>query len=616
MTHRILNTLVVAVLLLTAIPVSAQLPSTQRGVGLTQGDKIDISDMYFGAAGTYPVGAELTPSILNSYAGCKVVGIRFAVSQNISNSRIFLYVVENNTIGEPVISQKVRNAAAGWNEIYFNNNNSYDIRGDETLLLGYDYVETDAMVAAGTGAMCTAGTDAGAGFLAYGNFGSGEAWYSLGDYGNLCVQLIVDITSLPSQDIDFTYLFFGNKYKKHGEIIDFFSMYSSVGREKVGTYSLAYQIDQRPATIVQFADTLSGSESWEVEFPVPDDLSIGEHTFRVFVNSIDNQTPQAVANDTLESKFYVYANPLQRQQHYFEQYVHYQSPYVPYVSAEIDALAKTTTDVAFVNVSAAGTPLAVPEAAAYESLYAYTYPSFTIDRYYYPGEAHIAFDINDYVLIFPGLAAEAVRELVYEANLNPAFATVNIEPHYDSDTRQLTLHCTGTTSPDALPIFGDLAITLMLTEDNVQGMQAVYNEATQRTTWDNTYKHNHVLRQILTASAGDRLILNGNTFAVDYTVMLPTAWKPEDMHAVAFLTRYATDIALDEDDALEMDITNCNSIALHDCVTSGIVDTTSASANAVPVAYYSIDGQRVTTPSRGIYIVRYSDGQTRKIAIP
>ncbi len=40
---------------------------------------------------------------------------------------------------------------------------------------------------------------------------------------------------------------------------------------------------------------------------------------------------------------------------------------------------------------------------------------------------------------------------------------------------------------------------------------------------------------------------------------------------------------------------------------------TTVSPDAIPVAIYDLQGHLVTTPSRGIYIVRYSDGTIKKV---
>ena len=583
--------------------VQAQLPSTQRGVGYVAGDDIDTEDMYIGKADTYPVGTLLTPSVLSSYAGCKVVGIRFAVSQNMSGSRVFLYKVENNSIGDPMLSQSVRRASAGWNDIYFNNNYTYDLTGEETLLVGFNYVETEEMVEAEKGALCTAKNEVSNGFLLYTTYNNREGWYSMESYGNICVQLIVDITSLPGKDIDFTTLLIGPRYKKKDNIIDLFALYSNVGRDSISTYSLAYQIDGRTPVVKDF-EGMFESGSWEVEIPIPEDLAIGEHSFRVYVNSIDGEPALATRNDTLTTSFCLYAHPLKRQKHYVEQYVHYQSPYVPYLSRDLDPLAAKDTTMVLVNVSAVGNPLAVNKAANYEKLYAYTYPSFTIDRFYFYGERYIAFDVNDYVTIMPGFAAEAIKDLLYEADGNPSFATVDILPQYDAQSRRLQLEITGDVSEDALPVFGELGLTLMLTEDSVVDMQAVYNEQAQRTEWDYEYVHNHVLRHVLTASAGDRLTVENGRFTASYETTLSDDWQPENMTVVAFVTKYSDKVT--DENVMSMDITNCNSVALRNVVTG--IGSLTPSLSQGEGAVYDLAGRQIVKSfnrqlRKGLYII-------------
>ena len=573
---------------LLAISSNAQLPSSQRGVGLVSGNDIDSDGMYIGQAGTYPVAAMLSPSVLAQYAGCKVVGIRFAVSQNMSGSRIFLYKVEKGTIGEPMVSQSVRRASAGWNDVYFNNNFSYDITGDETLLVGYNYVETDAMVEAEEGAMCTAGTDYGSGFLMFTTFNDREGWYSMSGYGNLCIQLIVDITSLPAKDIDLSSLLIGSKFKQSTDSIDFLVLCENVGRDTIHSYSLAYQIDDRRPVVEQLGEMRDGS--WGAKFAIPDGLGVGSHNFRVYVHSIDGEAPEALRNDTVSTTFLLYEHPLRRQKHYVEQYVHNRSPYVPYVSPQMDAFAATADNVALVNVSAAGNTLAVEKAAPYEALYAYTYPSFTIDRAYFYGETNIAFDVNDYVMYLPDFVSEAVRELVYEADFNPAFATVNITPRYDDQSRRLQLHVEGDVSEDAKPLFGQLGLTVVLTEDSVQSMQMVYNEVTETSSWDVLYRHNHVLRSVLTASAGDLLTLKDGRYVVDYETILPSAWNVKNLTAVAFVTKYADQVT--DANVLEMDVTNCNSVSLRGVATS--IDEIQNSGFKSQGDIYDLSGRKVS----------------------
>ena len=69
---------------------SKALSATERAVGYTDGDSITRSSVYFGKAGTYTVGALVESNMLSYYVGCKIVGIRFALSQSIGNTKVFL----------------------------------------------------------------------------------------------------------------------------------------------------------------------------------------------------------------------------------------------------------------------------------------------------------------------------------------------------------------------------------------------------------------------------------------------------------------------------------------------------------------------------------------------
>ena len=109
------------------------LSSTQRVLGYTLTDDIDIYGAGFGQAGTYTVGAALGAEVLKLYAGCRVVGIRIAAAMNLGRQRTFMYDVSNNfTL---LVEQKQR-LYDGWNNVFFNGD-GYVINGTETLFFGH-----------------------------------------------------------------------------------------------------------------------------------------------------------------------------------------------------------------------------------------------------------------------------------------------------------------------------------------------------------------------------------------------------------------------------------------------------------------------------------------------
>ena len=131
----------IALLLLVSLTVQAQgLSENQRLLGYIQTDSITVKDGAFGEAGTYSIGAVLTPRILSAYAGCKVVGLRMAASLDLGRARTFIYNIEASGQLTAVVEQRQR-LYNGWNNVFFNGD-GYVIQGNESLFFGFDYTET------------------------------------------------------------------------------------------------------------------------------------------------------------------------------------------------------------------------------------------------------------------------------------------------------------------------------------------------------------------------------------------------------------------------------------------------------------------------------------------
>lgn len=591
------------------------LASTQRAIGQTNTDEIDISGAYIGTPGTYSVAALLPAEMLSRYVGCKVVGMRFALSQSIGKSKIFIFKVNsNNTITEPQITQNIRNTYAGWQNVFLNGVNEFEIEAGKSLLFGFEYHESEEMTNNEEGALCFTGESNDNGFFIYGDFGGGEGWYPSQGLGLLCVQLIVDISNLPPKDLDISWLFHGSKYKRINEDIDLFATYTNVGRDTIYTYQLGYQIDQREPVILDFNRRIypDSVQSYEDEhLRLPSDLEAGTHTLAFFVHSIEGKTIQNPANDTLKSSFVVYTKSLARQKHYIEQYVSHQSPYVPYVDPIFDAVCKENSNVCLVNIEGTSSN-AVDEALYLHEIYPYTYPSFTIDRFYFPGETSIAFDINDYATVVPDIMVGVIQQLINEADWNPAFASINIVPSFNAETRKLTLSVSGETTDEIDKIFQGVALTLMITEDSVKAPQMTYNEMTQKSTWNSSYLHHHLLRKYITAPLGDQLDIRDNRYHVDYEVTLPATWKAENISIVALLTKAAS--AVTEANVMDLDVTNSNSVALREFITDGIMPVVAPSTEAKD-EFYTLDGMKVNADNvkKGIYIIKKGNQRTKVV---
>ncbi|MBR1485318.1 MAG: Omp28-related outer membrane protein [Prevotella sp.] len=594
------------------------LSANQRLVGYTVTDDIDVKGAAFGTAGTYTIGALFTPQMLASYEGCPIVGLRIAAAMNLGRSRTFIYNIDELGL-TPLVEQNQR-IYEGWNNVFFNGE-GYKIKGTEMLFFGFDYNETEEMVSADEGGICSVGDDTEGAFYLYGTYNGRTDLYAIENVGKLCVQLIVDVSSLPAHDLDMTYLDTGFKYKQPGDTIEALAMFTNVGRETVSGFQVGYQLDDRQPvlrTVTDSALVVGASDSWQFVYKLPQDIEVGTHLFKVFVSQVGGEPmPERSHNDTLTASFAVYRDSLQRQKAYLEVYTDASSYYSALLNDAIKLMCTRpdlSDKLALVNVHRPGSALAVSEAAYLHTLYAYTWPTFTINRSYFPGEAYIAYDMNYYLDYQTLLGAEfnagIIGDMVFQDYYSPSFADITLQVGYDANTRQLTVTATGKVLPEADAIYGDLALTLMVVEDEVKSSQATVNFTTGRVSTNRSYLHPQVLRGYLTAPTGVALQVVDGQYTVTANATLNSQWDADKVTIVGLLTKRADTIT--SDNLRDYDVINATSCLLTQV--SGIA-TMADVPSLSPVARFTLDGKRIDASAavKGIVIERMADGSVRKV---
>lgn len=604
-------------LFILLMPTAFGLQAQTRLVGYTSDDSISVRGGAFGQAGTYTIGALATPQMLSPYEGCRILGLRVAAALPLGRTRTFIYRADGNSL-TPVVEQRQR-LYEGWNTVLFNGD-GYIISGNETLFFGFDYEETAEMVNNDEGALCGVGDEVDGGFYAYGNFGSGQGLYQLTGIGRLCVQLIVDVSQLPQYDLDLKELLHGFKYKKAGENIDALCTFTNVGLNAIDNYQLGYQIDDGPAVLNDFSEPLAEGreEAWQFSFTLPADLAVGMHRLSVFVSTVQGEPlHERSKNDTLTASFAIYEQSMQRDKVYFEIYTDQTSPYVPYLDEAVKELKRgASADMtAIVNVHRPGTPLAIGEGGYLHELYAYTWPTFTINRAYFPGEPHVAYDVNDYLpLLSASMTAGIIGDMIVQDYASPSFADLRLQADYSPSDRTLSVTATGRLLPEAQAIYGDLALTLMLTEDSVTSQQSVYNATSQFATNVADYRHDDVLRAYMTPPTGATLHTAGDTYTGSFTTTLDAAWNPARMRLTALLTKAASSVS--EQNLPDVDVINAATLRLDQL--PGVLGIAAAPVvTERPEALFTLDGKPVSPGQlqRGIYVKRTADGTTRKVAV-
>jgi hypothetical protein len=122
----------------------------------------------------------------------------------------------------------------------------------------------------------------------------------------------------------------------------------------------------------------------------------------------------------------------------------------------------------------------------------------------------------------------AVENLIDYCQGKPAFIEVNLSTQFVKDSRELIITVSGEECPQQLP--EDVYLTIFLLENGLKGKQAGSS--------NKNYDHSHVIRDVVTATWGDKLDRVNNAYSIKYTTTLDSKWVEENMSVVAFISDY------------------------------------------------------------------------------
>lgn len=128
------------------------------------------------------------------------------------------------------------------------------------------------------------------------------------------------------------------------------------------------------------------------------------------------------------------------------------------------------------------------------------------------------------------------------------------------------------------------------------------------------------MRKIVTGTLGDALQTNGNSYENDYEVELDDAWKSQNMHIIAFVSRPMKEEEKDGKTALastmnDLWVDNTNMVAVGDSDLTGISNNVINRNDVKEIGRYTIDGQKLNAPTKGINLVKLSNGQIIKVIV-
>lgn len=579
------------------------LGANQRTIGYTSTDSITYKDVMTGTAGTYTLGAMLPPSTLETYKGCRVVGIRMAASCDLGRTTFRLFQGEKDSAKQ--LTEQKQRVYEGWNNLFFNGE-GFEISGTTPLFYAFDYTETPEMVKAEKGGLCTVGNEFSDAFLLYQN---GE-FFPVTGAGQLCIQLIVDVSSLPAVKVEIPYFDTGFKYKKRGENIEIFSVLKNVGRDAINGVTLAVSLDNGTPMMLEHDTILQPEEELTLTpvFTIPEGTPVGSHDLSIKVVSANKQTLSDAENAERTIRFAIYDRSLQRNKSYLEVYSDQDSYYTALLDEHLAAVKNNMGDnVEIVKIFRPGNSLSVEGSNWLHEMYAYTWPCFTANRAYYPGEAYIAYDVNQYLETLPFIVPEVLCDVAGQDLSTPSFAGIEMGQLYETGAghQSAMIDVTGELLDEAASIYGDLALTVMVVSDEVPGKQMVVKG--NSTQYDNNYVHSNTLISYLSDPKGDKVVNENGRYYASYYYVAPAGVDIHKCRAVAILTKDAS--GMTADNLKDYDIINCATLPLIDgSGVEGIINDTDHSGIAPghDAEWYSIDGRSAGDhpTAKGIYISR------------
>lgn len=610
--------------------------------------------------GAISLGTLFYSDAFKKYEGCKIVGARFYVNIPIGASKVGIchVKIENNTpyVGDILASKEVPSTVAHWNYVWFDEPYKIDTKNFDGLLPYYDFTPSNMSADAGY-PIASSGTYAGTcGALAYGDVDgkhdqSSWAWqpiYLGTDGSNLMIQLIIEKEdgNFILHDLVLDKIAMSPFVKNNTKTGLAFTCHND-GRDNITNVKFGIEVDGEKMGTFTYDKTTAGDAFREITnadysnipvgLPINKDWAIGEHEVTVYPVLVEGKEPEGdLTNDKLTTKFKVYKDNFDRTKNLVEFYTCQMSKYTFFADAVLTKTAKAREDDDLAIVSIHGDGQQVNEDGSVETLSdVFTVPEANKLAYYStPSDGSAAFNryfydndvINAEKALTVNMAAQdpsdqdnvvgMLNTIIKEsAAYYPSFSTVGIDSKLDDATGKLSIKVMGKLINQYQQLIGDDArLTVYLTEDKIIGKQNTGGSIAKP-----RFTHNYVLRKIVTGTLGDALQTNGNSYENDYEVELDDAWKSKNMHIIAFVSRPMKEQEKDGKTALasamnDLWVDNTNMVAVGESDLTGISNVINWN-EVKEVGRYTIDGQKLNAPTKGINLVKLSNGQTIKVIV-
>ena len=620
-----------------AVKKVAKIAENQRWLGYYNSDNWAGEGLGMGVP-SYPgdnqVAIYLTKDILKSYVGMKIVGMRFAICEEIGSTTAFFKKVENDAPGADLRTKELSTTALGWNEVMFSE--PVEITGDEEFAAGYTYTQIGDQYngKAFPFSAVKEGIDNQYLFIYCLDPKTGDTGWKKFSMGgkNMSIQVLVEgefpeysampedfgmVTGSINTDAKITVPFVNNSAYAVTDLDYVVSVDGVAGSEEHTTFSPSVGVGSKSSFKVSVpCGSVEAKKSIKVEITK--------------VNGHDNESKDKVAEG------YVGVSSTQFTRNMvIEEFTTEKCPNCPRVAGYLHEYlegADLSRVAAVCHHSAYYTDWLTTKRSVVNGEYIktdlYDYASLYNDRGTYAPAMMFGrnawFDAmstagNKCCTYMPGSAME-IESLIQQIQSDPANIIItNLSARYGDNDTTIVVRVEGMRNSSAKD---GSRITVMLTEDNIAAHAQMGAEG--------SFTHQHVTRAI-NSIWGEPIEWDGNKFSYEVSLGLNTVyftkndkvqagnfeeawrmWNRDNLNIVAFVNYYSKNV---EGCAVE----NVEGVKFNDAI-NGIEDLPQTKeSQTVRSEVYTIDGKRIEADQmgRGLYIIRdiQADGSvhTRKV---
>lgn len=611
-------------------PNKIALEESERIVGYYTTDDLDMSGNSSLGLPNYPgqleAGIALTTNDLGKAVGGQITKVRFGLACPVGTTKVYIRPLDAGEIYQVVSEQEVSTTVAGWNDVTLST--PVTVEDGMSYIISFEYTQKSTNTEDSYPLLTDYTFNKNAsdyGFMIYGdlNQNSQPGWFTMGtQYGNLCIQAVVKGGSYSDDDLSIVGGVPQTIYQKGGNM-DISMSLKNLGNKQASSYTLNVELDNNVVEQLKTPVALSSqAATYTYTFKVPEDLSVAEpHKLTISVADINGTKPTVnTDDDSFSIDFNVYGTEdiVGKQKTLVEQFTSAGCPNCPYGYNFLNALNAKRNDLAWVAIhtdyGSTKDDYTTTEGDNLVALEVSVFPSASFNRAYIAepnlnsyGTTAISIGINDsYVDSY----STAFSNMIDNINSSiPAFASVNIATTYDKATKKLKINVSGEGNNNVKSILKDDVVCVYLTEDGLTGLQLSGSNRIPN------YPHDHVLRDVVSANFGDAINWTGaNTYSNEYEVTLDNSWNADNMNVIAFISRpvkiegnYITSNVND------VWVSNTNMVKVGE--TTGIQKPIVTNGEVKEVARYAIDGSKLNSPTKGVNIVKMSDGSTRKVIV-